>query len=59
MNFDFIYGLPGQSVKSFAETIEKAIEIKPDRMVTFSYAHVPWLKRHQLILEKRGLAGFC
>ncbi len=57
VNFDFIYGLPGQSVNSFAETIAKAIEIKPDRMVTFSYAHVPWLKRHQLILEKRGLPG--
>lgn len=57
VNLDFIYGLPGQTAGSFVETIQKAIEIKPDRMVTFSYAHVPWLKRHQLILEKKGLPG--
>lgn len=55
VNFDFIYGLPGQSVASFSKTMEQAVEIKPDRIVTFSYAHVPWLKRHQLILEKKGI----
>lgn len=55
VNLDFIYGLPGQTVASFSETIGKAIGIKPDRLVTFSYAHVPWLKKHQLILEKKGL----
>jgi len=55
VNFDFIYGLPGQTVSSFTETMEIAAAIKPDRLVTFSYAHVPWIKKHQLILEKRGL----
>ncbi|HEX2920787.1 MAG TPA: oxygen-independent coproporphyrinogen III oxidase [Bacteroidales bacterium] len=55
VNFDFIYGLPGQTAATFTETIEKAADIKPDRLVTFSYAHVPWLKKHQLILEKKGL----
>lgn len=55
LNLDFIYGLPGQTVGSFLETIEKAIEIRPDRLVTFSYAHVPWLKKHQLALQKSGL----
>jgi oxygen-independent coproporphyrinogen-3 oxidase len=55
VNLDFIYGLPGQTVSSFQDTIEKAAGIHPDRLVTFSYAHVPWLKRHQLILEKTGL----
>lgn len=55
VNLDFIYGLPGQTVDSFKATIEKAAEIKPDRLVTFSYAHVPWMKKHQAILEKRGL----
>ena len=42
-------------MESFSETIEKAIKIKPDRIVTFSYAHVPWLKKHQVVLEKMGL----
>jgi len=55
VNLDFIYGLPGQSTESFLQTIQKAIEIKPDRLVTFSYAHVPWMKKHQQILEKKGL----
>jgi len=55
VNLDFIYGLPFQDVQSFSETIEKALEIDPDRLVTFSYAHVPWLKKAQKILKARGL----
>ncbi len=55
VNLDFIYGLPLQTIDSFTKTITKAIEIKPDRLVTFSYAHVPWMKKHQHILEKTGL----
>ncbi len=57
VNLDFIYGLPGQSPESFSSSMEKAAEADPDRLVTFSYAHVPWLKKHQQILEKRGLPG--
>lgn len=55
VNLDFIYGLPFQDENSFAKTIKKAIEIAPDRLVTFSYAHVPWIKKAQKILEKKGL----
>jgi oxygen-independent coproporphyrinogen III oxidase len=55
LNLDFIYGLPFQNEKTFAETIEKAVEISPDRLVTFSYAHIPWIKKAQKILEIRGL----
>ena len=55
INLDFIYGLPLQNIESFSETIKKALEIKPDRMVTFSYAHVPWVKEEQKKLEKIGL----
>jgi oxygen-independent coproporphyrinogen-3 oxidase len=57
VNLDFIYGLPGQDEKSFRRTMEQAVALQPDRLVTFSYAHVPWLKKHQQILEKRGLPG--
>jgi oxygen-independent coproporphyrinogen-3 oxidase len=57
VNLDFIYGLPGQDETTFRHTMEKAIALQPDRLVTFSYAHVPWLKKHQQILEKRGLPG--
>ncbi|MCG8697543.1 MAG: radical SAM protein, partial [Bacteroidales bacterium] len=55
VNLDFIYGLPFQTRESFLKTIEKAIAINPDRLVTFSYAHVPWMKKQQSILEKHGL----
>lgn len=55
VNLDFIYGLPGQNVRNFSETIQKAAKIRPDRLVTFSYAHVPWIKKHQQKLEKLGL----
>ncbi|WP_026166339.1 oxygen-independent coproporphyrinogen III oxidase [Bacteroides propionicifaciens] len=55
INLDFIYGLPHQTVDSFAQTITRAAALKPDRLVTFSYAHVPWVSKRQLILEKVGL----
>ncbi len=55
VNLDFIYGLPKQTVESFLENMRMAAEIKPDRLVTFSYAHVPWVKKAQHILEKTGL----
>lgn len=55
INMDFLYGLPLQTPESFCESIRKAICIRPDRLVTFSYAHVPWVNKRQLILEKTGL----
>lgn len=55
INMDFIYGLPFQTVDSFSETITRAAALRPDRLVTFSYAHVPWVNKQQLILEKAGL----
>lgn len=41
-NFDLIYGLPGQNEKKFASTLEKTLELGPDRLAVYSYAHVPW-----------------
>jgi oxygen-independent coproporphyrinogen III oxidase len=55
VNLDFIYGLPGQTVESFLDSIRQAAAIRPDRLVTFSYAHVPWVKKAQKILDKKGL----
>jgi oxygen-independent coproporphyrinogen III oxidase len=55
INLDFIYGLPYQTPESFAKTIDEAIAHNPDRIVTFSYAHVPWVKNHMYALEKMGL----
>lgn len=55
INMDFIYGLPKQSVESFGNTIKEAIALRPDRVVTFSYAHVPWVNELQKKLEEVGL----
>ncbi len=55
VNLDLIYGLPYQTVESFKESVQKAIDISPDRLVTFSYAHVPWVKTMQKKLETNGL----
>ena len=55
VNLDFIYGLPKQTAVNFADTIRQAIELKPDRLVTFSYAHVPWVSKIQKKLEIEGL----
>ena len=53
-NIDLVYGLPLQTVSSFKNTVEKAIELKTERLVTFSYAHVPSVLPRQKILEKIG-----
>lgn len=50
-NLDLVYGLPLQTVEGFKKNIEKAIELSPDRIVTFSYAHVPWFNELQKNLE--------
>ncbi len=55
INMDFLYGLPHQTAKSFSDTIEKAVALRPDRLVTFSYAHVPWMFPRQKAVEKAGL----
>jgi oxygen-independent coproporphyrinogen-3 oxidase len=47
INLDFIYGLPYQTVESFEETIDKLIDISPNRIAMFNFAYVPWLKKHQ------------
>lgn len=43
-NFDLIYGLPGQTAEKFADTLERTLELKPNRLAVYSYAHVPWVR---------------
>jgi oxygen-independent coproporphyrinogen III oxidase len=52
INVDLIYGLPYQSLESFSKTLDEILELAPDRLAIYSYAHVPWLKPAQKILEK-------
>ena len=55
INLDLIYGLPHQTPESFGETLETVLEMNPDRLALFSYAHVPWIKPAQKILEAKIL----
>lgn len=41
---DIIFGLPFQSEADIRHTVNKTIELKPDRIAFYSYAHVPWIK---------------
>ena len=47
INVDLIYGLPYQSPERFSRTVDQILELQPDRVALFSYAHVPWLKKQQ------------
>ncbi len=55
INLDLIYGLPFQTEKSFAETLDKIIDIFPDRIAVFNYAHVPWMKKHMQLIQEEDL----
>ncbi|RME25665.1 MAG: oxygen-independent coproporphyrinogen III oxidase, partial [Deltaproteobacteria bacterium] len=55
LNFDLIYGLPGQSLESCVQTARHVIELRPTRIALYSYAHVPWIHPHQRALERLGL----
>ncbi|MCP4980656.1 MAG: oxygen-independent coproporphyrinogen III oxidase [Gammaproteobacteria bacterium] len=41
INIDLIYGLPFQTMKSFSKTLDKIIELDPDRIAMYNYAHLP------------------
>ncbi len=55
INVDLIYGLPKQTVSTFARTIDDVLGLAPDRLSVFSYAHVPALKPSQRIFDQQGL----
>lgn len=53
INVDLIYGLPHQTVESFEVTVRDIIELRPDRIALFGYAHVPWRQPSQKIFERQ------
>ena len=55
VNFDLIYGLPLQTLQSMEKTIAQTIELKPDRIAFYSYAHVPWTSRAQRLFDESDL----
>ena len=57
LNFDLMYGLPHQSAQDLHDTILRADTLRPDRIALFGYAHVPWLKTHQRLIDAAALPG--
>ncbi len=55
ISIDLIYGLPHQSVASFARTLDKILEISPDRLSVFNYAHLPELFKPQRRINEADL----
>ena len=55
ISYDLIYGLPYQQVAQFEQTIRQVIALGPDRISLFSYAHVPWKKKHQRLIPEEWL----
>jgi oxygen-independent coproporphyrinogen-3 oxidase len=47
INFDLVYGLPFQKISHIEDTFSKVIQLNPDRIAFYGYAHVPWISKGQ------------
>ncbi len=56
INTDLIYGLPNQDMDALSKTIELTLMLNPNRIALFGYAHVPWMKKHQKLIDESVLA---
>lgn len=54
INVDVVYGLPRQTIASFARTLDAVIALAPDRIALFGYAHLPSKMPHQRLVERAG-----
>lgn len=57
LSFDLIYGLPEQTVSSIRRTVDTAMALAPDRISLFGYAHVPWFRVNQKLIDTARLPG--
>ncbi len=55
INIDLVYGLPYQTPQKFKKTIEKTIQLSPDRVAVYNFAYVPWLKPLQRKIDPNTL----
>ncbi|RYE88331.1 MAG: oxygen-independent coproporphyrinogen III oxidase [Hyphomicrobiales bacterium] len=56
-NLDILYGLPHQTIATVERTVDLALAMRPDRIALFGYAHVPWMKTHQKMIDEAALPG--
>jgi len=55
INADLIYGLPKQSLESFNRTLDRVIELSPERIALYNYAHLPSRFRAQRLIVEADL----
>jgi len=55
VNIDLMYGLPMQTTEMVIREAELTIGLKPARVALFGYAHVPWMKSHQKLINEDDL----
>lgn len=57
INMDALYGLPLQTEERLLSTLQQCVSLQPDRLALFGYAHVPWIKKHQQMINQEDLAS--
>jgi len=55
INFDLIYGLPKQTLETFKQSLDDVMQLSPDRLAVYSYAHLPTRLPSQRLLNERDL----
>ncbi|WP_420430730.1 oxygen-independent coproporphyrinogen III oxidase [Hyphobacterium sp.] len=55
ISFDILYGLPAQTRDSCINTLRQALQLRPDRVSVFGYAHVPHMRRQQRLIDENDL----
>lgn len=55
LNFDLLYGLPHQTLNSLQSTLDTSLQMAPDRVALFGYAHVPWMSKRQSMIPADAL----
>ncbi len=55
VNLDLMYGLPHQTSDCVVAMVDRAMTLEPNRIALFGYAHVPWMKSHQRLIDETAL----
>ena len=59
LNIDLMYGLPTQTVRDVVHSAQLAAALGAQRLALFGYAHVPWFKSHQRLIDEAALPGLA
>ena len=57
LNLDLLYGLPLQTLETVRRSVDLAVSLEPDRLALFGYAHIPWIRKHQTMIDENLLPG--